>query len=195
MRYFRIKTMGNIEQERDQAFLDKKPEDLDGWGFCMTLGDRIGSHYPDDAKVYMQPQHPGVRLCDLVGNCFSYMIVTSRVKDAIQEHSNVEIEYLPLSIFNHRRRLHSDDYWIINPIGTIDCLDLKRSKYRRGKETGEIVSVQEYVFLKSRLETEPILLRVPQYPAHYFLNEPTARKLYEMKCTNFMIDIVMCSED
>lgn len=197
MRYFRIHILGDPNSPR-HVFLDREPEELDGWGFCMGLGDRIGAHYPSGAKMYLQPESPGLELTDLLGNCLTYLVVSSRMKGAIESCANVEIEYLPVAIYNHRNRLHSDDYWIINPIGTIDCVDEHNSDVVRGDLTGEIVDVLEFAFVAERLAppllsvADPSLFRVKHAPAEYFINEATARSIHALGCSNVLVDEVPC---
>ena len=194
MRYFKIKLLGD-EADRERIIVDKRPDGLDGWDFCMAQGERIGDKYPLDARVYLRDQYPGLKLTDFISNTVSYLITSEPMMNVIKTHANLEIEYLPLSIYNHRKRLHAANYWIINPIGTTDCLDLSRSILMRGEETGEITMVNEYAFLGDRLkELRPSILRVKETPWAIFVDEPTARSFHEQKMTNIRIEIVPCSE-
>ena len=192
MRYFQILQLGD-EADRSRALVDVGPAGLDGWGFCAAHGEEMAPHYPDGARVFLAEKY-GLRLTDFISNTLNYVIVSTRVKEAIEAHSNVAIEYLPLSIFNPRKRLMSDAYWIINPLGTVDCVDLDKSDVRRGKETGLITFIMGYQFLEERLrDSRPSILRPAQTPSEVFLDEPTARALHAMKATNVMVDIVPCN--
>jgi len=193
MRYFRIKLLGD-EGDRDRAVVDRRPPNLDGWDFCMAQGKPIGDKYPPDAQVQLRDRFPGIKLGDFVSNTVAYLISSARMMNVIKEHANVEIEYLPLTILNHRGRPQGTDYWIINPIGVTDCLDLEKSVILRGQETGEITFVEEYAFVGAKLEARPSILRVKETPWEYFVDEPTARAFHAARMTNIMVDVVPCSE-
>jgi hypothetical protein len=193
MRYFRIRQLGD-ESDRERIIVDKRPEGLDGWDFVMAQGERIGDKYPGDAKVYLRDQYPGIKLTDFISNTVAYMITSDRMMSVIKANANVEIEYLPLAIYNHRKRLHAANYWIINPIGTTDCLDLAASDVIRGEETGQITMVNVYAFSRRGLGPKPpSILRVKETPWEIFVDEPTARTFHQQQMTNIQIDIVPCS--
>jgi hypothetical protein len=194
MRYFRLQILGD-ESDRERIIVDQPPEDLDGWDFCMVQGKRIGERYPADAKVQLRDEYPGIKLTDFISNTVCHLIVSTRMMTAIKEHErNAEVEYLPLAIYNHRKRLHSDQYWIVNPIGATDCLDLQKSDVMRGNETGEITFVEAYVFLEQRLQPDPpSILRVKETPWEYFVDESTARAFHAMRASNVQVDMVPCT--
>jgi hypothetical protein len=190
MRYFRIKLLGD-EYDGERVFVDQRPLGLDGWDFCMAQGERIGDKYPPDAKVFLNDRYPGIKLTDFVSNSVCYLIVSQRMMEIVRANANVDIEYLPLAIFNHRKRPHASDYWIVNPIGTTDCLDRERSVLLRGEETGEITFVEQYAFRAEPLRASPpSILRVKETPWEYFVDEATARAFHGQRLSNILIDIV-----
>jgi hypothetical protein len=169
------------EEDRERALVETRPPGLDGW------------HYPENGHVYLSDRY-GLRLTDFISNTLNYVIASTRMKTAIESQSNVAIEYLPLSIFNPRKRLLSADYWIVNPLGSVDCVDLQNSEVLRGEETGQITFITQYQFLEERLrETRPSMLRPTQTPWEVFLDEPTARALHALKATNVQVEVVPCN--
>lgn len=67
----------------------------------------------------------------LVANTLSYFIASSQVKHIISSLNIDPIEYFPIAIYNHKCRVASRDYFIINPIGAFDCLKLETSTITR----------------------------------------------------------------
>jgi hypothetical protein len=74
--------------------------------------------------------HEGISLSDnfkiagqiiLSGKLRAYLVA------ALPDHA---LEFLPVSILNHKDRLASDDYFILHPLGPQDCIDLERSKVK-----------------------------------------------------------------
>ncbi|ATB51307.1 imm11 family protein [Corallococcus macrosporus] len=184
MRFRLLETMGNANN-RDLCFLTQFVEGIEGKSYATHLGERLGSIYPKDARLPMSPEHPGIKLSALIGNGRSMLIVSSAFKEAIQKHCTNEIEYLPVTIYDHRNRPYSDDYTIINPIGTFDCLDLEASDIGWStKAPKKILRVREYVLDRAKMQRAPQLFRVEGDPAEYVIGRELARELYDRKLTN-----------
>src|SRR5207302_1272588 len=105
---------------------------------------------------------PGIKLASLLGNTQSYLIVNTEVKNVIVEHCTLsELEVLPFTLYNHKKRIHSSDYWIVNPIGYLDCVNRAASNIRYlSTDPTKIVAVRKFVLDTKRLENAPDLFRV-----------------------------------
>lgn len=184
MRFRLLDTMGNANN-LDLCFLTRFVEGIEGKSYCTHLGERLSPFYPKDARIAMSPEHPGIKLSALLGNRLSMLIVSSAFKEAIQKHCTNEIEYLPFTLYDHRNRPYSEDYFIINPIGTFDCLDLEQSDISWStKSPKKILRIREYVLDRAKMQNAPQLFRVDGYPSTYVLGRELAREMYDRKLTN-----------
>jgi hypothetical protein len=191
MRYFLLNTLGD-DQDRSLAFIDSPPEDLGLFSYCMARGEPIGSRYPEDARVYLKAKSPGIKLSSLLGNTESYLIVNKAMKEVIRATAKgSEIEYLPFALYNHKKRVHSQDYWIINPIGSVDCVNRASSEIKYSSSDPEkIVSVRKYVLDSAKLANAGDLFRVPESLSRYFISERLAKAFQEQAFTNvFLFDV------
>jgi len=58
----------------------------------------------------------------------SYFVISNRVREALTLLAgNSNVEFLPVSILNHKGRLASKDYFIMNPLDIVDCIDQEKS--------------------------------------------------------------------
>jgi hypothetical protein len=117
------------------------------------------------------------------------------MKDTIVEcckNDECEIEILPFTLFNHRQRVHSKDYWIINPLGTFDCVNKDASDIEYLDD--EVVGVDKYVFESQKLKNAPELFRVPEDPTEYFISETLAKAFQKKKFTNIFLSEIEISE-
>jgi hypothetical protein len=155
----------------------------------MARGERIGDRYPTDAKIYLRPKSPGIKLASLVGNTQSYLIVSTEVKNVILEHcAQCDLEMLSFTLYNHKKRIHSSDYWIINPIGYLDCVNLAASDIRYlSTDPTKIVAVRKFVLDTNRLENAPDLFRVPEDREKYFISARLAKAFQERQFTNVIL--------
>lgn len=191
MRYFFVDTMGAPDSQL--CFLGSPPEDLGLSYYKMARGERMGLSYPQGARVFMDDEHPGIKLASLVGNEHRYLIVERPVKEVIEARCPaVDVEYLPLAIYNHKRRLQRNDYFIVNPIGALDCLDLSASEIEYLDEPddpyhGAVVGVDRFVLDRKKLEGAPALFRVREEPFRYVIDERLAEALRRGGFTNIVL--------
>lgn len=188
MRYFTIETLGD-DQDSKLAFINNPPEDVGLYDYCMARGERIGDRYPAQARIYLDRKSPGIKLLSLLGNTQNYLIVSSEMKNVILECcSQADIEMLAFTLYNHKKRIHSTDYWIVNPIGSLDCVNRRASDiiYLSSDPT-KVVAVRKFVLDPKRLENASNMFRVPEDRAKYFISERIAKAWQERKFTNIFL--------
>src|SRR3990172_7939383 len=124
MRYFEIKKSPLVD--KTYCFLWSKPRAVGIAGYMMAKGLPIGGEYPADVPWQMCKEVPGKRLPSLIGTSCNLLVVARPLRD-ILEQAGAPIECLPFTLLDHKKRVASQDYFIINPLGTFDCLDLQKS--------------------------------------------------------------------
>lgn len=185
MNFFQIETLGDPNDE-DLCMLRSGIEGLGAEDWRLFRGERIGPLYPAEARIFMSREERGMKVCDVLGNTDSMLIVSSALKAVIEKHcQGVDIEYLSFTLYDHRRRVHSRDYFIINPIGSLDCLDEIASRVKHGSQ-GAIVHVGEYVLDRAKVKEVPQLFRVAQWPSRYIIGLKLAQEIYDRNFTNVL---------
>ena len=168
MKYYILRTLEQTKPEF--CILHDYPE---GMGLkTWKLGDGVellDGEYPQDAKIFMSDEETGVELPDLVPNTGNMLIVSKRLKDGMSAVNRGPIQYLPLTIYNHKKRPASKDHFIVNPIGALDVLDTDASEihYHRG----EVLKVTKYVLDPEKLKHVPDIFRVKENPEAYVVSE------------------------
>jgi Immunity protein family (Imm11) len=150
-----------------------------------TRGEQATHVYPSDARVYMSPMFGGMQLPDIVCNTEGLLIVHRRVKDVMERVNRGETEYLPLAIHNHKRRLASADYFVVNPLGTHDVLDLDASDIE-WDEDGDVIHVNKMVLDPKKLKKAPDLFRPNEDQGAYIISKKIATEIvaFSPPCTN-----------
>ena len=192
-RCFRLRTLGNTA-DKELAFIDEPPDGLGIYDYCLSEGEPIGDHYPQNARIYLQGKHPGIRLPSLIGNTLCLLIVNSAFKETLLQHAGTAIEALPFTLYNHKKRVHSRDYWIVNPLGIIDCLDKQRSEIKYlDEDPAQVVAVNKFVVDGRKLKDQPEIFRVPEARTEYFITLSLAKRLKQAGFTNIFVDAVEVS--
>ena len=75
-------------------------------------------HYPDQSKLY-----------DILPMLGSVIVANNKVKNVLDNMNVENIEYLPIRLWDHQKEPVSDDYYILNPLGSVDFIDMEKSEY------------------------------------------------------------------
>lgn len=185
MKYYQLNL--RPREHPEYCFLHSGPEELGLSSWRLMEGAEFGETWPSNASLHMGPDEPGLVLPSLVGNTNSMIVVSTHVKECVQRVNSGPTEYLPVAIYNQQKQLVSDAYFIVNPIGTYDCLNAGASDivYYKGK----VVKVKKPVFDPARLTAVPALFRITEQPRNYFISGDltTAISQLEPKPSNFYL--------
>jgi len=147
-----------------------------------SRGEPAADLYPADAHVFMSSRFGGMELADFVSNTRDLLIVHRRVKEVLEHVNRGETEYLPLAIYNHKRRLASAEYFVVNPLGTYDVLDLKASDIEW--DDGDVVDVNKMVLDPKKVKKAPDLFRPNEDPTAYIISKKVATELRKLSPPN-----------
>lgn len=94
----------------------------------LTQGISRIEEFPDGIECRMNPQRPkDVGLADNIRGAV-FPVISGRLRRALEpEITQNRVEYIPVRIINHKKRLASDDYFVLNPLDVIDCIDKEAS--------------------------------------------------------------------
>lgn len=147
-----------------------------------STGEPVANIWPADARCQMSSKFGGMVLADFVSNTLQLFIVHKRVREVMERVNRGPTEYLPLSIFNHKQRLASKDYFVANPLGTHDVLDLKKSDIEwSGKD---VVGVDKFVLDPVKMKRAPDFFRPQESPGSYFISKRIATELQKLDPPN-----------
>jgi hypothetical protein len=184
MRFYKLDVLGDADDEELCVLYDS----VEGIGLAdvgLHTGERIGDKYPADARIYMSEQSPGIKLSSLLGNVKNFLIVSRDFKEAVEKFCGDKVEYLPFTLYDHRKRVYSKDYFILNPLGTFDCLDLKKSDIKwSDKKPDKIVRIREHVLDRKKMKDAPQLFRIDKEPTAYVVGVELAREIYDRDFSN-----------
>jgi hypothetical protein len=182
---YHLDTLGDVNDPA-LCILKSFVEGIEGKSYCAQLGQRLAPFYPQDARLFMDPERPGIKLSSLLGATGGKLMVHKELKELIAKHcEGVDIEYLPFTLYDHRKRVASRDYFIINPIGTFDCLDFKASDIKWDTDNPkEIISIRKHVLDRKKVEKAPQLFRMDKDPTEYVVGEDLAGEMYDRDLTN-----------
>lgn len=158
--------------DKKTCLLSEAPDALEAKRWRISKGLRMDQRYPPDVVLPMDPDHRGVVVPDLVNNTMALCIASKRLKELLEAESKANLECLPLSIANHKGRIAATDYFIINVLDHVDCIDLTKSDVDRNSPTpGMLSGLHRLFILEDQIPPEARLFRLKPMPAAILIRD------------------------
>jgi hypothetical protein len=180
-------TLGNAD-DPSLVFLEDFIEGIEKESWRVHEGTSLGPLVPPDPKISLRKENAGIKLASLIGNTRHMLVVSRAFKEVIESVCGTTAEYIGISLIDHRKRVLTKDYFIVNPIGAVDCLDIARSDIVWSDDTPpELLRFNEHVLDRSKLtEAAPALFRMKEHSSIYVAGPrlEAAMRAHQPKFTN-----------
>jgi len=191
MNYYILDTAGDLNN-RDYCFIDSEPYGIPKARYAVSHGERATGNVPveqDEIEFRLGEDNPGLVLASLLGNVGSYLLLNKQVISAIKELNLGDLELFQFILLNHKGKIHSKDYCIVNPVGDYDCLNKERSIFKYSS-TGKLIRIKKMVFNKQKLERANDLFRLHDKPNRYLVSEKFKDTIEVNGFSNFLFEQV-----
>ena len=99
--------------------------------WSLSIGESVQQAWPDDMSFRMSPERPkDVALVDHIDNNESALLVSPRFSDFLRAQDLPDLEFLPVRMLDHKGRIASSDYRVVNCLRVVDCVDQQKSDFR-----------------------------------------------------------------
>lgn len=115
----------------DGAMLLDLPDDGPA-SYKYSLGKPLTEGYPnqEEAIMMLDPDYEDqIKLYDFVNNTDDALIVNKKTKTIINSLQKNNIEFLPITIWDHYKKVLSTDYFITNSLVALPIIDMEKSNY------------------------------------------------------------------
>lgn len=158
------------------------PDDYELWE-----GVSRAASWPSDAAFHMDPAYPrDVLLPDAVHSRGGdgLPLVSPALREAIAAFDPPDVEYLPVTIYDHKGRVASDEHVIAHSCHVVDALDHDAMEILWNPLDPEtIMSCQGVVLDPARLEGAPALFRPKNMEGRVFVRHDVADALEATEST------------
>jgi hypothetical protein len=127
----------------------------------------------------MDPDFPDdIKLSDNIRNSGGFILASKPLKERVERDAPSDVEYLPVQIINHKGRLASSDYFIINPLSIYNAIDFDRSIVKWNNINPDVIaSVTKLVIDSSKVPPEATLFRLKSFERRVLVRRDLVDKL------------------
>jgi hypothetical protein len=98
--------------------------------------------------------------------------------DALEGSGCKDIEYLPITIWDHQNTAVSSNYFILNPLGGVDFIDMDKSAYSMSSlNEGQIYSIDNLVINEKAIPADAKLFRAETKMDQIFISDEIRKSL------------------
>jgi hypothetical protein len=146
-------------ESADGGIIDALPKDSPtNWKFAE--GTPLARQFPAGGKVSFSDHFPDRRkVYDFVRNTVGVLLVSSRVKQVLEEVHVDNVEFLPVTLCDHQWNPVAEGYGILNVLGSQDAIDMQKSEYETSVISGDISHVSNLVLAKDKIDPKADLFR------------------------------------
>ncbi len=129
--------------------------------YQLRKGVPFGASFPAEAAFTMDPDFPdNTLLTDNLLNTDLMIVASLRLKQFLDQQGLPKVEYLPVTVLNHKGRPASRDYFIVHPIDPVECLDLDKCQPTWSAiDKTSIKRLKKLVLDESKIEKDRRLFR------------------------------------
>jgi hypothetical protein len=155
-------------------------------GYKLKKGDSVASEWPDDARFSMDPDFKKkIKLSDNLLNPSRVLVASKRLADFFREKKVPNLEFLPVTIFNHKKKVASTEYSIVNLVTTQDCIDTKKSEVTWNNIDPHYISkMKQLVFNEKKIDKTALLFRAEHLSTQMFVRADFAAEVTAAGFTN-----------
>ncbi|NOK02202.1 MULTISPECIES: DUF1629 domain-containing protein [Myxococcus] len=175
-----------VDDDEDESFawLDSsRKEELDGRGYLLTEGVRCEEWFPK-GLVFDLSKEGGSTLTDSIPNTFGMLVVSEKLKGILEQETPADsIEYLPIRLRTPRKKVLTTPYYIANVLGTVACMDAKKSDF----SMSSIVKTQVRRFRRLALNEKKIpkdvkIFRLAEQTSLILVREDLGQRIVDEDC-------------
>jgi len=156
--------------------------------FPLTAGAPLQDSFPDDASFAMSPDFPNnTNTPDCLKNTNMVMVASENLVNYLRKMKVPNVEFLPVSILDHRSKPINSKYAIVHPIEPLDVLDLERSVVEFSFILpDEIDSISSITLKESLVSPSSVMFRCARLANFIFVRREFATKITEAGFSGFV---------
>lgn len=173
-----------LEPEDDElACIDERPKEIRRKGYLLAEGVSCKDWYPENVECQLD-EEAGMVLADVIPGPASMRVVSEPLKKLLEHEASCEIEFLPISIRDHRDHLIGENYYIANVLEVIFCMDRDKSDYVESSLDETRVHTHRHLYLDdSKIPENANLFRLGEDPYLLLVRQDLAKTMADAGLT------------
>lgn len=148
--------------------------------YLLDSGISLSEKWPSNVRCDMDPEYPkDIKLADNLYGAGS-AVISGPIKELLISEQVKNVEFLAVTIRNHKGRVASKDYFIMNPLEVVDCIDIEKSGVRWNAIDSDLISSCDHIVLRRDAIPPTCKIFLPKFlPIKIFVHPGLIEKLVD----------------
>jgi len=152
--------------------------------WALKVGNPLADEWPAGMTFSMDPERPkDVTATDYVQNLEGVLLASPRLATFLRDQGLPDLEFLPVSILDHKGRVASPEYAIVHCCRVIDCVDQEKSEFEWDGLENPTMTVSRMVLNCDALGENDRLIRPKFVPGEALYRADLREALNEQRFT------------
>ena len=173
------------EKDLDEALasINSTPDNISDQHWKLTEGISCKDWFPEEVEYQLDPTS-GVKIADSVPNSLGIIICSEKLKSILEKRCS-EFEFFPIKLRNAKKKIVSKKYFVANLVGTLACMDMKKSKYKEDElDKGQIRAISELHICDDKVPEGTQIFRLAERTRLHIVLDPLADEIaVDNKCS------------
>ncbi|NMO17517.1 hypothetical protein HPC49_27255 [Pyxidicoccus fallax] len=171
----------NDDEDRALAWVMDAPDALREHPkeYQLSEGVSVKDWFPEGVELELSDER-GIKLTDSVPNVLHMCIVSEKFKALMEARSGAALEFLPVRLKDQKQQPVRKPYYAMNVLGTVDCVDLQRSRFRRLEMSPDrIFRFYQLVLDEKRIPPDAKIFRLKDNPSQLIVREDLGKEILQ----------------
>ncbi|RKH46210.1 imm11 family protein [Corallococcus sicarius] len=179
-----------VRDDEDESFawmdaLRKDP--MDGNGYLLTKGVPCKDWFPE-GLIFDLSKERGSKLTDSIPNTSALLVVSAKLKGILEKETpQGTIEFLPVRLRTPRKKTLDTPYFIANVLGTVACMDAKKSDFTMDSIIKDQVQrFRRLVLQEKKIPKDAKIFRLAEQSRLILIREDLGQTIIDEDCTGMI---------
>jgi hypothetical protein len=178
-----------IKEDRDEGnvYVSDIPEGLVRQ-YQLLEGVPRSVGWPQVTAKFSDRRPEGMRLTDWLPTPSGWLLVSDRFKKLIEAMEVANVEYLPIRVRNHKKKIVSESYWIVNFLNLIEAVDRNQSVFDVDAADKNKIYTFDRLVLRAEVDAKgPSVFRMKEKPALVLVRGDLAERIGASRLTGLKL--------
>ncbi|KFA88496.1 imm11 family protein [Archangium violaceum] len=175
----------NDSENESFAWLDAyRKEELEGRGYLLKEGVPCKEWFPE-GLIFDLSKERGSKLTDSILNTSALLVVSAKLKGILERETlKGTIEFLPVRLRTPRKKVLDTPYFIANVLGTVACMDAKKSDFTMDTIVKDQVQrFRRLVLQEKKIPKDAKIFRLAEQSRLILVREDLGQTILDEDCT------------
>ncbi|WNZ61935.1 hypothetical protein QEG98_39900 [Myxococcus sp. MxC21-1] len=179
-----------VDDDEDESFAwleASRKEELDGRSHLLSEGVRCAEWFPK-GLVFDLSKEGGRTLTDSIPNAFGMLVVSEKLKGILEQETPADsIEYLPMRLRTPRKKVLTTPYYIANVLGSVACMNAKKSDFDMNDITkDQVLYFRRLALNEKKIPKDVKIFRLAEQTSLILVREDLGQRIVDEDCLGML---------